>query len=298
VVFEHYTNDAKRIVELAVGEARTRGHHYVGPEHLLAAFMTEPLSSAARTIEVRLSTGTSSKTVHAVRERALSFVEDFADLPEDQLAYKVFQAHETLRAAEDEALELGHPEVTSEHLLIGLYKNSALARWEIGMGTDWQLVRWLLMRDRVPEPRSHLTERMESFRTIRPPRLGVYGETLPTAFVNRHSHPIAEGNASTTTAFPTVAMPGLVRHIGKSPSELLMAYVGVAMVAVGLALGGLGVWLLAVGRGSAALVLFSVAALLVAGRSLMLAGSIRRQERAFWSVVLCLIVLIVALVML
>jgi ATP-dependent Clp protease ATP-binding subunit ClpA len=49
-VFERFTEQAHRVIDLAQQEAERLGHRYMGPEHVLLGVLAEGTSSAARVL--------------------------------------------------------------------------------------------------------------------------------------------------------------------------------------------------------------------------------------------------------
>jgi len=52
-VFERFSEQARRVVDLAMGEAERAGHRYLGPEHLVLGVLAEGRSGAARVLRAR-----------------------------------------------------------------------------------------------------------------------------------------------------------------------------------------------------------------------------------------------------
>lgn len=139
------TPRAKKVVELAVDEARRLNHHYIGTEHLLLGLIREGegiaagvlesqgvnLESArAATLEVLLSAHTQNRSRRVFnwtsRARRPGAEDDSLLLtlaPPETLDHLSSQSAQALLFARDEALRLNHNEVGTGHLLLGLLRN-------------------------------------------------------------------------------------------------------------------------------------------------------------------------------
>jgi dihydroneopterin aldolase len=117
VEFERFTERARRVVVLAQEEARSFNHNYVGTEHLLLGLLREKDGVAGRALNsvgVRLG---------AVRERVEGIVgygegELGSQTPFTPRSKKIFEL--ALR----ESMQLGHDYIGTEHLLLGLVRES------------------------------------------------------------------------------------------------------------------------------------------------------------------------------
>jgi ATP-dependent Clp protease ATP-binding subunit ClpA len=117
IMFERFTDRARRVLVIAQEEARTLEHSFIRPEHLLLGLVRgEGLASTAlREAGVRYA---------VVRER---FVEAVAPMPNagrlDKVPFSP-QAKKTLELSLREALKLGHNYIGTEHLLLGLLRGA------------------------------------------------------------------------------------------------------------------------------------------------------------------------------
>jgi hypothetical protein len=114
----HYTERARRAVDASSDVARGFQHDHIGTEHLLLALFGDPESVAAK---VLAALGTDREAVtaailqHAPRGARQGDLREAATLPMTQ------RETDTLSRAVDEARELGHDYVGTEHLLLALY---------------------------------------------------------------------------------------------------------------------------------------------------------------------------------
>ena len=113
-MFERFTDRARRVVVLAQVEARTLNHDYIGTEHILLGLIHESEGMAAKTLE---SLGISLETV---RQR----VEDAVTPGQVEVRTGRFpftpRAKRVLEMSLDEAEQLGHRYIGTEHILLGL----------------------------------------------------------------------------------------------------------------------------------------------------------------------------------
>ncbi len=120
--FDRYTQRTQSVVKAAADVARERNHDFIGTEHLLLAFFTQPKALATRVlVDNRI-------TEQSVREAVdvLSPAGDTAPktMDADNPPYTRRTAH-VLQGAVGEALTLGHNYVGTEHLLLAFYRDSA-----------------------------------------------------------------------------------------------------------------------------------------------------------------------------
>jgi ATP-dependent Clp protease ATP-binding subunit ClpA len=117
IMFERFTDRARRVLVIAQEEARTLEHSFIRPEHLLLGLVRgEGLASTAlREAGVRYA---------VLRER---FVEAVAPTPNagrlDKVPFSP-QAKKTLELSLREALKLGHNYIGTEHLLLGVLRGA------------------------------------------------------------------------------------------------------------------------------------------------------------------------------
>ncbi|MDX6241596.1 MAG: hypothetical protein QOG10_6420 [Kribbellaceae bacterium] len=115
--FEHYTQRTRQVVEAAAGVALGRNHAYVGTEHLLLAFYTEPEALATKLL-----------VAHGITEEAVDTAVT-AVIPRGAAPYEgepplTPRAAHVLQGAAAEALEFGHNYVGTEHILLSFYRDS------------------------------------------------------------------------------------------------------------------------------------------------------------------------------
>ncbi len=135
-MFERFTHNARRAIVLAQDEARSLGHGFIGPEHLLLG-LVEGEGLAAKALEE------AGVELGAVRDKVAGVI------PSTQSARKVDkvpfspQAKKSLELSLREALHLGHNYIGTEHLLLGILRgaNAKESRIEDVLGTGVDGIR-------------------------------------------------------------------------------------------------------------------------------------------------------------
>ncbi len=114
-MFERFTEKAIRVIMLAQEEARRLGHNFVGTEQVLLGLIGEGTGIAAKTLK---SMGVTIKDARAQVEKIIGRGSGFVavEIPFTPRAKKV------LELSWDEARQLGHNYIGTEHLLLGLIR--------------------------------------------------------------------------------------------------------------------------------------------------------------------------------
>jgi ATP-dependent Clp protease ATP-binding subunit ClpA len=121
------TPRSKRVIELAVDEARRLNHHYIGTEHLLLGLLREGEGIAAGVLE---SLGVSLAKVRAATMDVLQASQgdtiQSAVARETTDIFDVFtpRARKTLQFAQEEAQRYGQDTIVPEHFLLALLRES------------------------------------------------------------------------------------------------------------------------------------------------------------------------------
>lgn len=116
-MFERFTERARKVVVLAQEEARHFNHNYIGTEHLLLGLLREDEGVAARAL-VALNV-----TLDEVREQVESIVGYGEEGAGGQAPFTP-RSKKVLELALREALQLGHNYIGTEHILLGLVRES------------------------------------------------------------------------------------------------------------------------------------------------------------------------------
>jgi ATP-dependent Clp protease ATP-binding subunit ClpA len=155
------TPRSKKVIELAVDEARSLGHHYIGTEHLLLGLLREGEGIAAGVLE---SLGIK---LDMARQKTLEMLQapeqDQGDLSAAITArkaehYEGFTAHarEVMEFAEEEARAFQRGYIGTEHLLLGLLREkegiaaSVLSRLGVDYARVHRAIESILGRGESP----------------------------------------------------------------------------------------------------------------------------------------------------
>jgi hypothetical protein len=117
---ERLTDRARAVVAGTEPIARSRGHAYIGTEHLLLALYLQPEGLAA---QILVESGLpEDKAEAAVGTR----VERGSGAPEEKLPFAP-RAIAVFNGALSSAVEMGHDYIGTEHLLLGMARGSSIA---------------------------------------------------------------------------------------------------------------------------------------------------------------------------
>jgi ATP-dependent Clp protease ATP-binding subunit ClpC len=135
-MFERFTERARMVVVLAQEEARTLKHNYIGTEHVLLGLLREEEGLAARVLQ---SLGI---TVERVRGQVVRIVGTGDEVSHGQIPFTP-RAKKVLELALREALGLGHDYIGTEHILLGLTRESdgVAARILLDFDADAERIR-------------------------------------------------------------------------------------------------------------------------------------------------------------
>ncbi|CAA9409200.1 MAG: ATP-dependent Clp protease, ATP-binding subunit ClpC, partial [uncultured Rubrobacteraceae bacterium] len=115
--FERFTERARKVVVLAQDEARHFNHNYIGTEHLLLGLLREDEGVAAQALS------SLNVTLDEVREQVESIV-GYGEEGTGAQAPFTPRSKKVLELALREALQLGHNYIGTEHILLGLVRES------------------------------------------------------------------------------------------------------------------------------------------------------------------------------
>jgi ATP-dependent Clp protease ATP-binding subunit ClpC len=118
MMFERFTDRARRVVVLAQEESRLLGHDYIGTEHLLLGLLAERAGVAARALQ------SLDITLDAAREQVKEIIGPGAQEPRGHIPFTP-RAKKILELSLREALKLGSEVIGTEHLLLGLVDEGA-----------------------------------------------------------------------------------------------------------------------------------------------------------------------------
>ncbi len=135
-MFDRFTETAIKVIMLAQEEARHLGHNFVGTEQILLGLISEGTGIAAKTL----------KTMGVTLKDARSEVEKIIGRGSGFVAVEIPftpRAKRVLELSWDEARQLGHSYIGTEHLLLGLIREGegVAARVLENLGVDLNKVR-------------------------------------------------------------------------------------------------------------------------------------------------------------
>jgi ATP-dependent Clp protease ATP-binding subunit ClpA len=135
-MFERFTDRARRVVVLAQEEARMLNHNYIGTEHILLGLIHEGEGVAARALE---SLGIS---LQAVRLQVEEIIGQGHEAQSGHIPFTP-RAKKVLELALRECQQLGHVNIGTEHLLLGLVREGegVAAQVLVRLGADLNRVR-------------------------------------------------------------------------------------------------------------------------------------------------------------
>ena len=140
-MFERFTEKASKVIMLAQEEARRLGHNFVGTEQILLGLIGEGTGVAAKVLK---SMGVNLKDARVEVEKIIGRGSGFVavEIPFTPRAKRV------LELSLEEARQLGHNYIGTEHLLLGLIREGegVAARVLENLGVDLAKVRTQVIR--------------------------------------------------------------------------------------------------------------------------------------------------------
>ena len=135
-MFKRFTERAREVVVLAQHEARALKHNYIGTEHILLGLLREEEGLAARVLQ------SLDVTLEGVRTQVARVVGEGAEVRSGQIPFTP-RAKKVLELALREALSLGHDYIGTEHILLGLARDTegVASRILFDFGVDAEKVR-------------------------------------------------------------------------------------------------------------------------------------------------------------
>ena len=135
-MFERFTERARQVVVLAQDEARALKHNYIGTEHILLGLLREEEGLAVRVLDAL------DVTVEEVRGQVARIVGRGDQAPTGEMPFTA-RAKKVLELALREALSLGHEYIGTEHILLGLARETegVAARILLDFDADAERIR-------------------------------------------------------------------------------------------------------------------------------------------------------------
>lgn len=135
-MFGRFTERAQKVVVLSQEEARRLGHNVVGTEHILLGLAAEGEGVAARALQ-GMNIG-----LDKVRAEVEKVIGKGESPPQGQIGFTP-RAKRVLELAFDEARQLGHTYIGTEHVLLGLIREGEGVAAQVlkNLGADLEKVR-------------------------------------------------------------------------------------------------------------------------------------------------------------
>ena len=135
-MWEPFTERARRSIVLAQEEAQRLGNNYIGTEHILLGIISEGESLAAKVLE------TLGVNLSKVRQEVEAIVGRGGQTVQQEMVFTP-RAKRVIELAFEEARQLNHNYIGTEHLLLGLIREGegVAARVLTNLGVDPAKVR-------------------------------------------------------------------------------------------------------------------------------------------------------------
>ena len=135
-MFDRVTDRARPVIVLAQDEARMLNHNYIGTEHILLGLIHEGEGVAAKALEAL------GISLEAVREQVEEIIGQGQQAPTGHIPFTP-RAKKVLELSMREALQINHPYIGTEHILLGLIREGegVAAQVLIKLGADLNRVR-------------------------------------------------------------------------------------------------------------------------------------------------------------
>ncbi len=237
-MFERFTEKAIKVIMLAQEEARRLGHNFVGTEQILLGLIGEGTGIAAKTLK---SMGVNLKDARVEVEKIIGRGSGFVavEIPFTPRAKRV------LELSWDEARQLGHNYIGTEHLLLGLIREGegVAARVLENLGVDLNKIRTNVVKmlgDSKPTAgagastgsgSSSYSASSSSSSKVKTPSLDEYGTDLTLAASELRLDPVVGREKEIERVIQILA-----RRTKNNPVLLGEPGVGKTAVAEGLAL--------------------------------------------------------------
>lgn len=132
-MFERFTDKARKVMQLANQEAQRFHHEYIGTEHILLGII-EAGGSPAASILTRCGVD-----LHQVRREVEKIVQSGPQMVATGKLPHTPRTKKVLEHAVEEARNLGHKYVGTEHLLLGLFREGDGVAAQVLMNLGVQL---------------------------------------------------------------------------------------------------------------------------------------------------------------
>src|SRR5580692_11608395 len=197
-MFDKFTNRAKQVIKLAKKEAQRLNHNYLGTEHVLLGLLKLGQGVA---VNVLRNLNIDFDTVRAEVEKLVGYGPEIQVYGDPALTGKVKKVFEY---ANEEAANLNHNYVGTEHLLLGLLRQTD--------GVAAQVLENLNVN--LKEVRKEVLKELETFNLQLPP-MGAMPQSQPQASSSRSS----QEKSSSSPSSGNDKMPAL-RAYGHDLTEM------------------------------------------------------------------------------
>lgn len=228
-MFERFTEKAIKVIMLAQEEARRLGHNFVGTEQVLLGLIGEGTGIAAKTLK---SMGVNLKDARVEVEKIIGRGSGFVavEIPFTPRAKRV------LELSWDEARQLGHNYIGTEHLLLGLIREGegVAARVLENLGVDLNKIRSNVVKmlgETKPQAVSSGSSSSSSSGKAKTPSLDEFGTDLTLAAQELRLDPVIGREKEIERVIQILA-----RRTKNNPVLLGEPGVGKTAVAEGLAI--------------------------------------------------------------
>lgn len=228
-MFERFTEKAIKVIMLAQEEARRLGHNFVGTEQVLLGLIGEGTGIAAKTLK---SMGVNLKDARVEVEKIIGRGSGFVavEIPFTPRAKRV------LELSWDEARQLGHNYIGTEHLLLGLIREGegVAARVLENLGVDLNKIRSNVVKmlgETKPQTVSSGASSSSSSSKAKTPSLDEFGTDLTLAAQELRLDPVIGREKEIERVIQILA-----RRTKNNPVLLGEPGVGKTAVAEGLAI--------------------------------------------------------------
>ncbi len=181
-MFDKFTNRAKQVIKLAKKESQRMNHNYLGTEHVLMGLLKLGQGVA---VNVLRNLNIDFETVRAEVEKQVGFGPEIQVYGDPALTGKVKKVFEF---ANEEAANLNHNYVGTEHLLLGLLRQSD--------GVAAHVLESLNVN--LKEVRKEVLRELESFNLQLPP-IGNMGNAPPLGQQGAGAKPFDKNQSSTAS---------------------------------------------------------------------------------------------------
>lgn len=117
-MYERFTDRARKVVQLASHEAQRLNHEYVGTEHILLGLIAEGAGVAANVLKIL------EIDLHQVRREVEKVIASRPDMVTGGNLPQTPGAKRAIQSAMEEAHNLNHNHVGTEHLLLGTLRET------------------------------------------------------------------------------------------------------------------------------------------------------------------------------